>query len=32
MCIMLKMALLLVKNIFFGLNESISEKVCWVAP
>ena len=29
---MLKIALLCVKNVFFGLNEGISEKVAQVAP
>ena len=29
--IMLKIALLLVKNVFFGLNEGINEKVAWIA-
>ena len=29
---MLKIALLLVKNMFFGLNEGISQKMAQVAP
>ena len=28
---MIKIVLLLVKNVFFSLNEGISEKVCQVA-
>ena len=28
---MIKIVLLLAKNVFFGLNEGISEKVCQVA-
>ena len=30
--IMLKIALLLVKNVFFGLNKGISELLRWAAP
>ena len=29
---MLKISLLLVKNVFFGLNEGISKKAAQVAP